>query len=72
MAPLFDIEIQHDPSAPPLTHKKPLRYGKLPEIRHIFREDAKTPPKTISLAFTLAVVATVPALLVGVSTPFTP
>lgn len=69
MAPLFDLDIQHDPSVPLPTVKKPLRYGKMPEIRHIFKDDPKKPPRTISLVFTLAVVATVPALFVGVSIP---
>lgn len=68
-APLFDLEVQHDPSVPLPTQEKPLRYGKLPEIRHIFKEGPKTPPKTISFVFTLAVAATVPALFVGVSIP---
>ncbi|KAI1636513.1 Oligosaccharyltransferase subunit Ribophorin II-domain-containing protein [Biscogniauxia mediterranea] len=63
--PIFDVEIKADPSAAPVAYEKPLRYGKRDEIHHIFRDDPKSPPKAISLAFVLAVVATVPALFVG-------
>lgn len=49
-------------------YEKPLRYGKREEIHHIFKDDPQSPPKVISLVFTLAVVAMVPALLIGVST----
>ncbi len=66
-APLFDIEIKIDPNAAPVVDEKPLRYGKLPEIHHIFREDPKNPPKIVSLFFLLAVLATIPALFIGVS-----
>jgi oligosaccharyltransferase complex subunit delta (ribophorin II) len=40
-----------------------LRYGKFPEIHHIFRDDARSPPKILTLVFTLAVVAALPVLL---------
>ncbi|KAI1484618.1 Oligosaccharyltransferase subunit Ribophorin II-domain-containing protein [Biscogniauxia mediterranea] len=63
--PIFDVEIKADPGAAPVVYEKPLRYGKRDEIHHIFRDDPKSPPKAISLAFVLAVVATVPALFVG-------
>jgi len=43
-----------------------VRYGKQPEIKHTFRADPKSPPKVISLVFVLAVLATVPALFIGV------
>lgn len=43
----------------------PVRYGKRDEIHHIFRADPKSPPKIITLVFTLAVLAALPALLVG-------
>lgn len=39
------------------------RYSALPEIHHIFRDDPKSPPKILSLVFTLAVLATFPVLL---------
>jgi oligosaccharyltransferase complex subunit delta (ribophorin II) len=45
---------------------KPLRYGKLPEIRHVFRSDPKSPPMIISVAFLLAVLASLPPLLAAV------
>jgi oligosaccharyltransferase complex subunit delta (ribophorin II) len=65
--PLFDLELNIDPNAAAPASEKPVRYGKQPEIHHIFRADAKSPPKIISLVFALAVVATVPALFVAVS-----
>ncbi|KAF9875716.1 oligosaccharyltransferase subunit ribophorin ii [Colletotrichum karsti] len=62
---LFDVDVKRDPSAVLPTYDAPLRYGKQPEIRHIFREDPRSPPKVISLAFVLAVLATIPVLLAG-------
>ena len=67
LVPVFDIDVKLDPNAPPSPYEAPLRYGKQPLISHIFRDDPKSPPKIISLAFVLAVLATVPALLIGVS-----
>ena len=64
--PLFDIALQLDANNPSASHEAPLRYGKLPEIHHIFRADPTNPPKIVSLVFSLAVLATVPALFVGV------
>jgi oligosaccharyltransferase complex subunit delta (ribophorin II) len=66
-APVFEVKIETDPNVPAPAYEKPLRYGKKPEIHHIFRPDPKSPPKVISLIFTLAVIITLPALLVGVS-----
>ncbi|KAI0007614.1 Oligosaccharyltransferase subunit Ribophorin II-domain-containing protein [Xylariaceae sp. FL0662B] len=63
--PVFDVDIQRDPSATPIAYEKPLRYGKREEIHHTFRADPKSPPKVISLFFVLAVLATIPALFVG-------
>ncbi|KAK9769728.1 putative Dolichyl-diphosphooligosaccharide--protein glycosyltransferase subunit 2 [Seiridium cardinale] len=63
--PVFDVEIKLDPNATPPTHEKPLRYGRLEEIHHIFRADPTSPPKIISLVFALAVLATLPALFIG-------
>lgn len=40
-----------------------VRYGKQPEIHHIFRSDPNSPPKALTLLFTLAVLASLPALL---------
>ncbi|KAK3903047.1 Oligosaccharyltransferase subunit Ribophorin II-domain-containing protein [Staphylotrichum tortipilum] len=64
-SPVFEVQIEADASAPRPAYEKPLRYGKQPEIHHIFRPDPKSPPKIISLVFGLAVIATLPALLVG-------
>lgn len=65
--PVFDVKIETDASAPGPAYEKPLRYGKKPEIHHIFRPDPTSPPRVISLVFALAVAAMLPALLVGVS-----
>lgn len=43
--------------------EKPLRYGKLSEIHHIFKSDPSSPSIVFSLFFTGAVLATLPALL---------
>ncbi|KAK3693739.1 Dolichyl-diphosphooligosaccharide--protein glycosyltransferase subunit Swp1 [Podospora appendiculata] len=63
--PVFDVQINKDPNAAPPTYEKPLRYGKQPDIHHIFRDGPKSPPKVVSLFFVLAVLATVPALFIG-------
>ncbi|CAD6448395.1 83123f7d-df44-4d0c-b64c-5b226613068b [Sclerotinia trifoliorum] len=60
---VFDLDLSHDTSKPIPTYEKPLRYGKLPEIHHIFRPDPQSGPKVFSLAFAFAVLATIPALL---------
>lgn len=39
------------------------RYGKQSEIHHIFRDDPKSPPRLISLVFTLAVLGMLPVLI---------
>lgn len=64
----FSVSIALDGNAVPAA-EKPLRYGKLPEIHHIFRDDPKSPNVVISLFFVGAVLATVPALLGAVSEP---
>lgn len=43
----------------------PERYTSKPEIHHTFRADPKSPPRVISLFFTLAVLVTLPALIGG-------
>ncbi|KAJ8069984.1 hypothetical protein OCU04_000388 [Sclerotinia nivalis] len=60
---VFDLDLSHDTSKPIPTYEKPLRYGKLPEIHHIFRADPQSGPKVFSLAFAFAVLATIPVLL---------
>jgi oligosaccharyltransferase complex subunit delta (ribophorin II) len=58
----FDINIISDASAPTATPPAPERYAPKPEIHHIFKEDPRSPPKAISLVFTIAVLAALPAL----------
>jgi len=65
VTPVFDFTVKLDPVAALPSYEKPLRYGKLAEIHHIFRDDPTSPPKIVSLAFALAVLATVPALFIG-------
>jgi oligosaccharyltransferase complex subunit delta (ribophorin II) len=60
---VFDLEVKHDPNLPKPKYQKPLRYGKLEEIHHIFKADPKSGPMIISIVFALAVLATVPVLL---------
>lgn len=42
-----------------------MRYGKLAEFNHKFKDDPKSPPKIISIVFGAAVIACVPILLVS-------
>ena len=63
----FDLSIELDSGSPLHTSKKPLRYGKLPEIHHIFKADPKSPPIIITLVFAAAVIAALPILLGAVS-----
>ncbi|KHN95554.1 oligosaccharyltransferase subunit ribophorin II [Metarhizium album ARSEF 1941] len=65
VTPVFDIAVKLDPDHPTSRPAAPLRYGKLAEIHHVFRADPKSPPKIVSLVFSLAVLATVPALFLG-------
>lgn len=57
----FDLEIEQDPTIAAV-QEKPLRYGKLPEIHHIFKPDPRSPPKVITLVFTAAVLVALPVL----------
>lgn len=68
----FPLSIQPDPNNPPPPTEKPLRYGKLPEIHHIFRSDPKSPNIVIVLFFTVAVLATIPIVLGAVSAKIPP
>ena len=65
---VFDLTINLDAGSPLPSAKKPLRYGKLPEIHHIFKSDPKSPPKVITLVFAAAVIAALPVLLGVVGT----
>ncbi|KAF2815083.1 uncharacterized protein BDZ99DRAFT_190217 [Mytilinidion resinicola] len=58
----FEITVERDPNAPIAAGEKPVRYGKLEEIHHIFRSDPKSPPKIITLVFTAAVLGALPVL----------
>ncbi|KAL8980420.1 MAG: hypothetical protein Q9205_004490 [Flavoplaca limonia] len=60
----FDLKVEFESSSPPRPVDKPLRYGKLPEIHHIFKPDPKSPPKIITIVFAVAVIAALPSLLI--------
>ncbi|KAM3524573.1 hypothetical protein MY4038_007698 [Beauveria bassiana] len=64
VASVFDINVVRDPSHVN-TYEAPLRYGKRPEIHHIFRAGPKNPPKIISLVFAGAVLAAIPVLFIS-------
>jgi oligosaccharyltransferase complex subunit delta (ribophorin II) len=59
---VFNLDVKVDANAPKPKYEKPLRYGKLPEIRHIFKPDPKSGPIVISVFFVGAVLAAVPIL----------
>ncbi|KZF26179.1 hypothetical protein L228DRAFT_242605 [Xylona heveae TC161] len=59
---LFDLNVLKDPKTPIAGAQKPLRYGALEEIHHIFRGDPKSPPIIITAVFTLVVAAILPVL----------
>ncbi len=63
----FSLNVISDKGVPAGTTEKPLRYGKLPEIHHIFRADPKSPNVLISTIFTLGAIAALPILLGAVS-----
>jgi oligosaccharyltransferase complex subunit delta (ribophorin II) len=60
---VFDLAVPIDASAPPAAPSPPERYTSKPEIHHIFKADPRSPPKIISIVFTLAILATLPILL---------
>lgn len=60
---VFDLKVKLDPNAPFAAPERPLRYGKLPEIRHTFKADPRSPPKIVTLVFAGAVIAALPTLL---------
>jgi oligosaccharyltransferase complex subunit delta (ribophorin II) len=68
----FSLSVVLDPNVPIATSEKPLRYGKQPEIHHIFRSDPKSPNIIITLIFTGAVLAALPMLIgtVGRDLPY--
>lgn len=62
-APAFHLTVTPDDATPLNTPPAPARYTAQPEIVHQFKPDPTSPPKIVSLVFTLAVLATVPLLL---------
>lgn len=61
-AEAFKLAIDRDPNVP-LPSTEVERYGKLPEIHHIFKSDPKNPPIIVTLAFVGIVLATLPILV---------
>lgn len=68
--PSFKVEIRPDPNAPLPKVEETVRYGKRPEIHHIFRPDPKSPPVVVSLFFVVAVLVMLPGLFAAVRPPF--
>lgn len=62
LSEIFTLKVEEDKKGDLPTYTAPERYAAKPEIHHIFRPDQKSPPKIISLVFTLAVLATIPLL----------
>jgi oligosaccharyltransferase complex subunit delta (ribophorin II) len=60
---VFDLAVTRDPNVPLSVPEAPVRYASEPEIRHIFRDDPKSPPKLITIVFAAAVAAALPILL---------
>ncbi|KAJ6256836.1 hypothetical protein Dda_8705 [Drechslerella dactyloides] len=54
-----------DQTAKKALPEPPLKYGKRPEIHHIFRGEPRSPPKIISIVFLGGVVACLPALFIA-------
>ncbi|KUI70545.1 Dolichyl-diphosphooligosaccharide--protein glycosyltransferase subunit 2 [Cytospora mali] len=65
IADAFDIEITQDPNKPAPAAPSPVRYGKKPQIHHIFREPTQYPYKVFSIIFVIIIAATLPILLVA-------
>ncbi|OTB04477.1 hypothetical protein M426DRAFT_320831 [Hypoxylon sp. CI-4A] len=62
---IFTVQLTRDPATPPAVYEQPIRYHKLDEIHHEFRDDPQSPPIVISLVFVLAVLVTIPVLLIS-------
>ncbi|KAJ5128828.1 hypothetical protein N7448_002541 [Penicillium atrosanguineum] len=58
---VFKLSIDRDPHVP-IPTVEPARYGKLPEIHHIFRDAPSNPTIIITLAFVAMVAAALPVL----------
>ncbi|KIW20796.1 hypothetical protein PV08_01374 [Exophiala spinifera] len=59
----FPLALELDPNVPVPVSVKGVRYGKLPEIHHIFRADPKSPSIGISSLFLLFIIATFSPLI---------
>ncbi|RMJ20916.1 Oligosaccharyltransferase subunit ribophorin II [Aspergillus sp. HF37] len=57
----FQLSIDRNPDVPVPTAEV-LRYGKLPEIHHVFKGDPTSPPIVVTLAFVGIVLAALPVL----------
>ena len=60
---MFDLAVTRDANVPLAVPEAPPRYAAEPEIRHIFRDDPKSPPKAITIVFAAAVAGALPVLL---------
>ncbi|KAF2856750.1 hypothetical protein T440DRAFT_437738 [Plenodomus tracheiphilus IPT5] len=60
---VFDLHVTRDANVPLSVPEAPARYAAEPEIRHIFRDDPKSPPKIITIVFAAAVAGALPVLL---------
>ncbi|EAU34400.1 conserved hypothetical protein [Aspergillus terreus NIH2624] len=65
----FQLTVARDANVP-VPSAESAKYGKLPEIHHIFKDDPRSPPIVITLAFVGMVLATLPLLAVVVSPVF--
>lgn len=60
---VFELNVPQDGTSQVPGALTPLRYGKLPEIHHVFRSDPKSPPVFITAVFGCLVFMTLPVLL---------
>jgi len=65
VADVFNVAVKVDASATQIKEKA-MRYGHLEEIHHQFKTEAQSPPKVVSLLFSVLVWAAVPGLFGGV------
>jgi hypothetical protein len=61
----FQLSIDRDPNVP-IPSSEVERYGKLPEIHHIFKTDPRSPPLLVTVSFLLMVLVSFPILLATV------
>ena len=59
----FTLALARDANVPVAAAPAPERYAAAPEIRHVFRGGPRSPPKAVTLVFSAAVLAALPALL---------